>query len=271
MTYIVHRYPEITFQAKMDFTCPACSNACNCDLCCRKKDIPYQKTDYRKWEDVQPKPIPSNSGKLANGPTRTPLKSPSAKRHRAPPYIGFSGHSPAPTGSYFGAVYGLSGELLGKAWRGEGHKNHVVVSRPTAKRRGRQRVFIGKIQDWWGPGSGARATLKSQTDNRSQFEGGDGNATYSGSVRFYIGDKSLLSRSYRQFHSFPDPQLDGPMLSASQEMDGNGTMWELSQFTQESSWNSILIPPPNAFDDQLLPVLNETELKTAIFMGLSAL
>jgi hypothetical protein len=57
---------------------------------------------------------------------------------------------------FWGTVYGLTGERVGKAFVGDNGDDSVVMARPTNfspalhNKQKRKRVFIGKVQEWWG-------------------------------------------------------------------------------------------------------------------------
>ncbi|GBE78751.1 hypothetical protein SCP_0116430 [Sparassis crispa] len=159
---ISKRYPEIIFDADaVSFTCPRCLDMCNCDVCCRKRGVPYvsaRRGPARAgFTDADGAPAPAR----VLTPTPTP-----------PPEYKWT----APQGAFWGTVYGMHGERVGPGFLG--NSSGIVLGPSAASRApsGRRRVYVGKPQPHW------RLLPKSDSDA----------GVVSPGVRAYVGDVTAL-------------------------------------------------------------------------------
>ncbi|EPQ61325.1 hypothetical protein GLOTRDRAFT_135812 [Gloeophyllum trabeum ATCC 11539] len=115
---ITKRYPHVKFNAQArDFECPACEGICNCSHCAAKRGEEYISEHSLRADLRNPK--------QGRNPPPKPRKQPQGSAITA---------VQPETGSFFGTVYGMSGERVGKAF--------ITTGSPSARCRSR-RSFIG--------------------------------------------------------------------------------------------------------------------------------
>lgn len=179
------RYSEIVFDAgQRAFVCPVCTNTCNCSVCSRRRGEVYYG---------------ERTGGLAaakRAPQQTASAPPPRKRARVADFSALAAADGAGT-TYWGTVYGLSGEKVGTAFVGDDGNDRVVVARPTRTRRKalpalRRRVFVGALQAHWGVPPGG-AVVDAEPARRGKGKGtGKAGACAPAAGRAYVGRRALL-------------------------------------------------------------------------------
>ncbi|GLB41307.1 hypothetical protein LshimejAT787_0905220 [Lyophyllum shimeji] len=194
------------------FTCPSCKNNCTCDKCCRNRGEEYLPMKQqppgangppraKKPTDPEPKPSQTSSSSRASA------------SEVARPRLGGKTNLPPPTVSgpvvYFGATYSLTGEMIGKAFVGQGGGGgeEVVVVRPLGEAAPaaakRERTFVGDVQEAWGLGD---RYLVKELDPVSWRDKNNGP-----NERMYVGEKKPL---YEPASRMPWPPPSSHVVAA---------------------------------------------------------
>ncbi|THH14079.1 hypothetical protein EW146_g6209 [Bondarzewia mesenterica] len=165
---IEKRYPDIVFDTEMRFSsCPHCANICNCTHCCQVRGETYISEKGGGWRELAKGRDGGSSISYVPAPKarhKSTKTSSESKRTNSSSFVNSSSMPipknpfPAlPSGSYWGAVYGLTGEKVGTAYVDDDQECVVVrpssaapaAGRAVAKRK-KTHVFIGRPRKVWG-------------------------------------------------------------------------------------------------------------------------
>ncbi|KAH8113132.1 hypothetical protein DFH11DRAFT_363925 [Phellopilus nigrolimitatus] len=177
------RYPGIEFVPySVSFTCPRCTNTCNCDLCCNRRNVEYIPSSRRTWRDLGVPLLLSESATLRlqrTGRAEVPRR---RKEDRLTPRTRKEEKAVTKTNVDIGEE--------AEKWirlQNEPHRN-------TGKALGR--AFLGSWQDSWGPPPAViRAMSCVELDAHTAPEKGKGKAkAVFVESRLYVGDVHGLHR-----------------------------------------------------------------------------